>query len=97
MWHRVMGMMIIWSLTVLAVQASVMIGNLMTEYTSTPPNKKATLYLPATSEKGITEGGLPAGKTKGVNFLKMQNGKAVFALGSGSYVFVVGNGTLKPR
>lgn len=56
-----------------------------------PANTTATLYLPVASGKRVTESGKPAGKSKGVDFIKMENGKAVYGLASGNYVFVVGN------
>jgi alpha-L-rhamnosidase len=58
---------------------------------SVPANTTATLFLPAASEKSITESGKPAGKSKGVTFVKMENGRAVYELVSGSYVFAVQN------
>ncbi len=46
-----------------------------------PANTTATIYIPAESEEDVTE-------TKGVQFLKMENGKAVFEVESGVYNFV---------
>jgi alpha-L-rhamnosidase len=69
----------------------------LTYEATVPANTTATLYLPAASEKGITEGGKPVKKTKGISFVKVENGKAVYELGSGSYVFVAGNRIFKPR
>lgn len=66
-------------------------GGILTYEGSVPANTTATLYLPAASLKNITESGKPAGKSKGVKFIKMENGKAVYNLVSGNYVFVVGN------
>jgi alpha-L-rhamnosidase len=62
----------------------------LTYEASVPANTTATLYLPSASEKRITESGKTAGKSKGVTFLKMENGKAVYELVSGKYIFVVG-------
>jgi alpha-L-rhamnosidase len=53
-----------------------------------PTNTMATVYVPAKDAESVTEGGLPATKAKGVRFLQMDNGKAVFAVGSGDYRFV---------
>ncbi|WP_339815003.1 family 78 glycoside hydrolase catalytic domain [uncultured Imperialibacter sp.] len=65
-------------------------GNKLSYTTTVPPNTSATLYLPTNSSKDITEGGKSINKnTKGVTFVKMENGKAVFELGSGSYEFVI--------
>jgi alpha-L-rhamnosidase len=63
----------------------------LTYEASVPANTTATLSIPATSEKKVTESGKPAGKSKGVKFIKMENGKAVYELASGNYLFVVGN------
>ncbi len=56
---------------------------------SVPANTSATLYLPATSEKSITEGGQPVNKSKGITFVKFENGKASYKLVSGNYKFMV--------
>jgi alpha-L-rhamnosidase len=55
-----------------------------------PPNTTATLYLPATSEKTITESGKSTDAVKGLKFVKYENGKAVFELQSGKYEFKSG-------
>jgi alpha-L-rhamnosidase len=55
-----------------------------------PANTTATLYLPAASDKGITESGKPAVKAKGVKFIGMEHGKAIYELASGNYQFIVG-------
>jgi hypothetical protein len=39
------------------------------------------------SAKNITESGQPATKAKGVQFLHIKQGKAVFTIGSGNYQF----------
>jgi hypothetical protein len=41
--------------------------------------------------KNITEGRLPAADAEGVTFLRMENGKAVFRVESGSYEFISKN------
>jgi alpha-L-rhamnosidase len=57
-------------------------------YTATvPANTTATLYLPTSSADSVKEGTVAAGKASGVTFLKFENGKAVYALKSGSYAF----------
>jgi alpha-L-rhamnosidase len=55
-----------------------------------PANSTATLYLPATSEKTITESGKSTDAVKGLKFVKYENGKAVFELQSGKYEFKLG-------
>jgi alpha-L-rhamnosidase len=62
-------------------------GKLIYEAT-VPANTTATLYLPASTEKGITEGGQPVKKSKGVTYLRYENGKVVYGLVSGSYKFI---------
>ncbi len=62
---------------------------ILTYEATVPANTTATLHLPAVSAKGVTESGKIAGKSKGVTFVRMENGKAVFELSSGSYMFVV--------
>ena len=52
-----------------------------------PPNTTATVYMPATHAESITEDGKPAIQARGVKLLKMENGRAVFSVGSGSYSF----------
>jgi len=64
-------------------------GNLI-YYATVPANTTATLYLPASSEKGITESGKTITTAKGVKFIKYVNGKAIFELQSGSYNFISG-------
>ncbi|MEQ8415665.1 MAG: family 78 glycoside hydrolase catalytic domain [Imperialibacter sp.] len=63
-------------------------GNRLTYATTVPPNTSATLYLPASSIKDISEGGKPVAKSKGVAFVRFDNGKAVYELQPGSYEFV---------
>ncbi|WP_317175544.1 glycoside hydrolase family 78 protein [Pontibacter beigongshangensis] len=53
-----------------------------------PGNTKAVVYIPASSEKSVTEGGKAAARANGVKFLRMEGDRAVFEVGSGSYSFV---------
>ena len=53
-----------------------------------PPNTSDQVYLPAKSADAVTESGQPAGKAPGVHFLRMQDGYAVYQVGSGTYHFV---------
>jgi alpha-L-rhamnosidase len=52
-----------------------------------PANTSATLYLPARSAEGITEGTVPADGSEGVSFVAFENGKAVYQLQPGDYHF----------
>jgi alpha-L-rhamnosidase len=53
-----------------------------------PANTSAKVHIPAESAKSITESGKPATKAKGVRFLQIKQGTAVFVIGSGQYHFV---------
>jgi len=52
-----------------------------------PTNTTATVYLPAKDAAAVTEGGRALAQAKGVKLLRMENGCAVLAVESGSYVF----------
>jgi len=52
-----------------------------------PANTTATVYVPAFKEKTVTESGKRAAKSTGIKFLRMENGKAVYEVGSGVYTF----------
>jgi alpha-L-rhamnosidase len=52
-----------------------------------PANTTATVYVPTQSENSVKESGQPAAQAEGVNFLRMEDGVAVYAVGSGSYKF----------
>jgi alpha-L-rhamnosidase len=54
-----------------------------------PANTEATIYLPATNLKTITESGQSVLKAKGVKFCSMEKGYALFQISSGSYNFDV--------
>jgi alpha-L-rhamnosidase len=54
-----------------------------------PANTSATVYLPAQCDKDVAENNRLASKSKGVKFIGMQNGKAVFEVVSGTYRFYV--------
>jgi alpha-L-rhamnosidase len=53
-----------------------------------PVNTTATVYVPAKNVESVTESGHPASQAKCVQFLRMEDGKAVFAVGSGNYRFM---------
>ncbi len=52
-----------------------------------PANTTATVYVPARSAESVTESRQPAAKAKAVQFLRMEQGNAVFNIGSGHYKF----------
>jgi alpha-L-rhamnosidase len=52
-----------------------------------PPNTTATVYVPTKDATSVTESGKPAAQAEGVEFLRMGNNAAVYAVGSGNYHF----------
>ena len=62
-------------------------GKNFTSNVMIPPNTTATVFIPATAAEAVTEGTKPALKSTGVSFLRMENGRAVFAVESGEYDF----------
>ncbi len=52
-----------------------------------PPNTTGTVYVPAATAESVLEGNKPASQAQGVKFLRVENGEAVYAVESGSYVF----------
>jgi hypothetical protein len=54
-----------------------------------PVNTTATVYLPTTDEKKVTESGKAIPSPKGIQFTRIENGKALFQVGSGMYLFKV--------
>jgi len=52
-----------------------------------PPNATATVFVPAKDAASVTESGKPTGEANGVKFLRMENGAALYAVGSGNYQF----------
>ncbi|QGH33563.1 Bacterial alpha-L-rhamnosidase [Gracilibacillus salitolerans] len=62
-------------------------GDIFTYEATVPANTTATLYLPTVSEKMVIEGDILASNAEGLDFVKYEDGKAVFELQSGSYEF----------
>lgn len=58
---------------------------------SIPANTTAIVYIPANSEKEVTENNLIASQSEGVKFLRMEGKRALFEIGSGNYQFVSEN------
>ncbi|MFI9169131.1 family 78 glycoside hydrolase catalytic domain [Streptomyces lincolnensis] len=52
-----------------------------------PVNTLAEVHVPAKTRWAVTEGGRRADTAKGVRFLRMEDGAAVFEVGSGAYSF----------
>ncbi len=62
--------------------------SLLTLRLTIPPDTMATVFLPAKSADDVREGAVIAAKSPGVSYLRMDEGCAVFTVGSGSYTFV---------
>ncbi|MEO7309962.1 MAG: glycoside hydrolase family 78 protein [Chitinophagaceae bacterium] len=52
-----------------------------------PANTSATVYMPASSQNTVRENGKAVVDAEGVRFIKMEDGYAVFEIGSGKYSF----------
>jgi alpha-L-rhamnosidase len=55
-----------------------------------PANTTATVYVPAQSADEVKENGKAVARSKGVQFLRMEANRAVFAIASGTYHFESG-------
>jgi len=53
-----------------------------------PANATASVHVPAVAKAAVTEGGKPAARARGVTFVGMSDGSAVYEVGSGTYRFV---------
>jgi alpha-L-rhamnosidase len=62
-------------------------GTKLTMDVTIPINTTATIYVPAKAVAGVTESGKPAAQADGVKFIRMENGSAVYEVGSGCYQF----------
>ena len=56
-----------------------------------PPNTTATIYVPASRIEDVTENGKRIIETPSVKFIKLEEGRAVFKVESGSYTIVSKN------
>ena len=54
-----------------------------------PPNTSAEVFVPVRRQEDVQESGMPAAGAKGVRFLRMDGGAAVYLVGSGEYRFTV--------
>jgi hypothetical protein len=52
-----------------------------------PPNTTAQIYVPATNAISVTESGVPASSSPGVTYVGFTNNYAIYAVGSGDYVW----------
>ncbi len=53
-----------------------------------PGNSIAIISIPANNRSDVSESGIKATEAEGIRFLKMQDGRAMFEIGSGQYSFV---------
>ena len=58
-----------------------------TLHATIPANTTATVFVPAKDRNSVLESGKPAGEAAGVKFLRMEEGTAVYQVGSGEYHF----------
>ena len=54
---------------------------------TTPVNTTSKVYLPAKDLSSIKEGDVAVSNVKDIEFIKMENGSAIFMVGSGDYSF----------
>jgi len=52
---------------------------------SIPVNTTATVYVPTSSAAPVKEGDLPAAQAPGLKYLRLESGRAVYEIGSGTY------------
>jgi hypothetical protein len=52
-----------------------------------PPNATAQICVPTTNASAITESGVPAASSPGVTYIGFTNDTAIYAVGSGDYLF----------
>src|ERR1035437_5131179 len=62
-------------------------GNTFNLDTMIPPNTTARIYVPNTNASAVTESGMPAASSPGVTYVGISNGCAIYAVGSGHYVW----------
>jgi len=62
-------------------------SGLFTLRATIPANTTATVLIPTANPDSVKESGQPPGRAGNVNFLRQENGTAVYAVGSGTYTF----------
>jgi len=62
-------------------------GNRLTLDVTVPPNTTAAIHVPTSDPATVREGGKMAMNVRGLKFLRLENGSAVFEAGSGQYRF----------
>ena len=66
-------------------------GDEMRWLISIPVNTTATAYFPTVKINAIFENGTAASESEGLNFLCIEDGRALYEIGSGNYEFVIKN------
>ncbi|MEI6420840.1 MAG: alpha-L-rhamnosidase C-terminal domain-containing protein, partial [Lentisphaerota bacterium] len=56
---------------------------------SVPVGSTATVYVPTSNPEKVTENGQKIAGSKEIAFQKIENGNAIYKVGSGEYKFVV--------
>jgi alpha-L-rhamnosidase len=59
----------------------------VTMHVTVPPNTTATIFVPTSDVKTVTENGVKLTKSSNVKYLRSEMGYGVYGVGSGSYVF----------
>ena len=62
-------------------------GNAFSLKAGVPPKTTAVVCVPTSDKQSVTESGKPVEQSKGIKFLRMQNGAASYEVGPGSFQF----------
>jgi alpha-L-rhamnosidase len=62
-------------------------GDRLTMRVTVPANATATVYVPANAMDDVSESGRPLDQAPGVEFLRVEDGRAVLSVASGDYSF----------
>ncbi len=65
-------------------------GDKLEYHVRVPVGVTATVFIPATDQERVTEGGHTIGRAEGVKLRTIENGLAILEIGSGEYTFTVG-------
>ena len=62
-------------------------GNRLSMQVSVPVNTTAVIHVPTSDPDSVTESGRPVASSSGIKYLGMEQGKALYEVGSGDYSF----------
>ena len=65
------------------------VGDTLTLDVTLPPNTQGEIHVPTPSAAAVSEGGISASQAKGLKFLRLENGAAVYEAAAGTYAFAV--------